>query len=407
MSDYFLNKIYDSLLSNKPVPKKPEPIVEKKETFKSLSKIYTSLYEQDLQGQLFKTVKGEEGPREEPLFTKTGQVRKKDEKHIWKEPEQPDDLERQKAVLEFSKEHKKLISEISSKSGTLKFVDSIHSALMYSSYMTVEVINECLHIIAENYKNNKPTTNFNIKTGNINSLFNNNEKLSNFWLAIKDVGTKVKQAGPGEWGFIFMCPKISSAEKGDILVSQDDGTLLLNRDNIAYELKLDNGRLTAAPPPSRHKIFKVLEISQLLPAKTKSLKHYEFFKLLLNKPIEERIQITKLIYSTIFDNNKEAGEQMSNVWTRATEGNSEDIIRQLLNEFVKISFRLYQQVEGNFNKLLTINTVSKNAAVISNENEIVEYLNNNILNSSPSQFGNVLISSNSVPREYWLQINPV
>jgi hypothetical protein len=43
MSDYFLNKIYDSLLSNKPVPKKPEPIVEKKETFKPLSKVYEVL----------------------------------------------------------------------------------------------------------------------------------------------------------------------------------------------------------------------------------------------------------------------------------------------------------------------------------------------------------------------------
>lgn len=43
MSDYFLNKIYDSLLSNKPVPKKPEPIVEKKETFKPLSKVYEIL----------------------------------------------------------------------------------------------------------------------------------------------------------------------------------------------------------------------------------------------------------------------------------------------------------------------------------------------------------------------------
>ncbi len=40
MSDYFLNKIYDSLLSNKPVPKKP--IVEKKEVkkFESLSNVY-------------------------------------------------------------------------------------------------------------------------------------------------------------------------------------------------------------------------------------------------------------------------------------------------------------------------------------------------------------------------------
>jgi hypothetical protein len=43
MSDYFLNKIYDSLLSNKPVPKKPEPIVEKKESFKPLSKVYEIL----------------------------------------------------------------------------------------------------------------------------------------------------------------------------------------------------------------------------------------------------------------------------------------------------------------------------------------------------------------------------
>jgi hypothetical protein len=43
MSDYFLNKIYDSLLSKKPVPKKPEPIVEKKEAFKPLSKVYEIL----------------------------------------------------------------------------------------------------------------------------------------------------------------------------------------------------------------------------------------------------------------------------------------------------------------------------------------------------------------------------
>jgi hypothetical protein len=43
MSDYFLNKIYDSLLNKKPVPKKPEPIVEKKESFKPLSKVYEVL----------------------------------------------------------------------------------------------------------------------------------------------------------------------------------------------------------------------------------------------------------------------------------------------------------------------------------------------------------------------------
>lgn len=43
MSDYFLNKIYDSLLSNKPVPEKPKPIVEKKESFKPLAKVYEIL----------------------------------------------------------------------------------------------------------------------------------------------------------------------------------------------------------------------------------------------------------------------------------------------------------------------------------------------------------------------------
>jgi hypothetical protein len=40
MSDYFLNKIYDSLLFRKPVPKKPEPIVEKKKAFKPLKDVY-------------------------------------------------------------------------------------------------------------------------------------------------------------------------------------------------------------------------------------------------------------------------------------------------------------------------------------------------------------------------------
>ena len=45
MSDYFLNKIYDSLLSNKPVPKKP--IVEKKEAkkFESLSNVYYQVHD--------------------------------------------------------------------------------------------------------------------------------------------------------------------------------------------------------------------------------------------------------------------------------------------------------------------------------------------------------------------------
>lgn len=47
MSDYFLNKIYDSLLSNKPVPKKP--IVEKKEIkkFVPFANIYQLVYEQE------------------------------------------------------------------------------------------------------------------------------------------------------------------------------------------------------------------------------------------------------------------------------------------------------------------------------------------------------------------------
>jgi predicted transposase YbfD/YdcC len=47
MSDYFLNKIYDSLLSNKPVPKKPEPIVEKKKEAKTLQESYQLMYKKD------------------------------------------------------------------------------------------------------------------------------------------------------------------------------------------------------------------------------------------------------------------------------------------------------------------------------------------------------------------------
>jgi hypothetical protein len=45
MSDYFLNKIYDSLLSKKPVPKKSEPVVEKKKVFKPLSEILNERYQ--------------------------------------------------------------------------------------------------------------------------------------------------------------------------------------------------------------------------------------------------------------------------------------------------------------------------------------------------------------------------
>jgi hypothetical protein len=45
MSDYFLNKIYDSLISRKPIPKKPEPIVEKKKAFKPLGQILDERYQ--------------------------------------------------------------------------------------------------------------------------------------------------------------------------------------------------------------------------------------------------------------------------------------------------------------------------------------------------------------------------
>ena len=60
MSDYFLNKIYDSLLSNKPVPKKP--IVEKKEAkkFQPLSQIiaerYNIYYKKESEPQFNKVV---------------------------------------------------------------------------------------------------------------------------------------------------------------------------------------------------------------------------------------------------------------------------------------------------------------------------------------------------------------
>ena len=48
MSDYFLNKIYDSLLSKKTVPKKPEPIVEKKEETKTLQESYQLMYKKHI-----------------------------------------------------------------------------------------------------------------------------------------------------------------------------------------------------------------------------------------------------------------------------------------------------------------------------------------------------------------------
>jgi hypothetical protein len=67
MSDYFLNKIYDSLLSKKPVPKKPETIVEKKESFKPLSDVYYKILLEQEQDQY--KVTGE--PVDEPSKKET------------------------------------------------------------------------------------------------------------------------------------------------------------------------------------------------------------------------------------------------------------------------------------------------------------------------------------------------
>lgn len=72
MSDYFLNKIYDSLLSNKPVPKKPEPIVEKKETFKPLSKVYEVLVREKVEHVAIYGSKEDVDPKNIPDKTEQG-----------------------------------------------------------------------------------------------------------------------------------------------------------------------------------------------------------------------------------------------------------------------------------------------------------------------------------------------
>jgi hypothetical protein len=72
MSDYFLNKIYDSLLSKKPVPKKPEPIVEKKETFKPLSKVYEVLVREKVEHHAVYSTKDTIDPKNIPNYTAQG-----------------------------------------------------------------------------------------------------------------------------------------------------------------------------------------------------------------------------------------------------------------------------------------------------------------------------------------------
>jgi hypothetical protein len=72
MSDYFLNKIYDSLLNKKPVPKKPEPIVEKKESFKPLSKVYEVLVREKVEHHAVYSTQRTVDPNNIPDYTDQG-----------------------------------------------------------------------------------------------------------------------------------------------------------------------------------------------------------------------------------------------------------------------------------------------------------------------------------------------
>jgi hypothetical protein len=72
MSDYFLNKIYDSLISKKPVPKKLEPIVEKK-NLKTLSESYQLVKERS-KASIVKDIV-DVAPELKPGAGKKGEVR--------------------------------------------------------------------------------------------------------------------------------------------------------------------------------------------------------------------------------------------------------------------------------------------------------------------------------------------
>jgi hypothetical protein len=72
MSDYFLNKIYDSVLNKKPVPKKPEPIVQKK-NLKTLAESYQLVKERS-KASIVKDIV-DVAPELKPGAGKKGEVR--------------------------------------------------------------------------------------------------------------------------------------------------------------------------------------------------------------------------------------------------------------------------------------------------------------------------------------------
>ena len=74
MSDYFLNKIYDSLLSKKPVPKKPEPIVEKKKTLSKAPKTLSGAYQTVLTERVAFYVTPVEQDKPAPLYQGLEQI---------------------------------------------------------------------------------------------------------------------------------------------------------------------------------------------------------------------------------------------------------------------------------------------------------------------------------------------
>jgi len=246
MSDYFLNKIYDSLLSNKPVPKKPEPIVEKKESFKSLSKVYEVLLREvehvaiygskedvdpnnipqkpdlDTLGVVSKTVvdkikkeikketkvKTEEGEEitVTQILDKVFKIKKwdqgnKDYEHILNPIVQA--FTQKEILLNEIIKYPKLINETN---------NPFHTKLLQSP-QTVVKLREIIPVWFNNF--------FEDKQGE--------EVIRALWRVVFTAGVNV---GPGELALSFLC----DARKGD------KGDLYFDVGNIDVELKGRNGR---------------------------------------------------------------------------------------------------------------------------------------------------------------------
>lgn len=340
MSDYFLNKIYNSLLSNKPVPKKPEPIVEKKETFKPLSKVYEVLVREKVDHRAVYSSKDTVDPNNVPDRTEQGletvgvvsdEVVKRIKKQVGFETT---DIASQ-------------VRNIIEKNGIGDKKGRAYSAL-YNALEASEIdANRLLQILTDT--NNPGTFNiltsgrYNCITAALQSIQNhplaknnqfNNDALRNLLLNVLPLDPQFASTnvGPGELYFIIFSNGTTGGEKGS-----KSGDVQLGEESIEIKATGDSGARLGGTDQIREGYKYILKQLE------QDYKYIPSVLITVSKALKEIQNLIQTVKTTV--NNKQ----------KTPEAGFEDIkngVNEIIKRYSRVEFKLNPSntITKNFNK---------------------------------------------------------